>query len=105
MSSQVRTIRSSEFFRNISAAKRFVTEGGSLVITANGRPTVALIPFAEYQLLVDTNRRKLSLLDAMNSLPGGDGEKFDIPNAILKGLKPFVLTDQSTGQPAAPQPA
>ena len=102
MHAQVRTITSTEFFRNTSAAKRFADAGGTVIITANGRPTAALIPFEAYQHSANTSGKKPSLLEAMNSLPGSGGVEFDIPKVHLGGFKPFDFDDEPA---AAPQPA
>jgi len=39
---QVETVSSQEFAHNVSAAKRVATEGGTVIITDRGEPTLAL---------------------------------------------------------------
>jgi antitoxin (DNA-binding transcriptional repressor) of toxin-antitoxin stability system len=98
---QVRTISSTEFFRNTSAAKRFADAGGAVIITAKGQPTAALIPFAAYQRLTDARGKKMSLLDAMNTLPGSGGVAFDIPKINIGGFKSFEINDEPADQQAS----
>jgi hypothetical protein len=67
----VNTFSSRDFARGESEAKRAAAEG-PVFITDRGRPALALLKIEDYYRLVgDTSR---SLLDAMDSLPGGDFE-------------------------------
>lgn len=70
---QVRTVTSREFVHNVSAAKRIATEGGTVIITDRGQPTLALIPIAEYRRLTKTDSNLVDLL----CLPEGDAFNVD----------------------------
>jgi hypothetical protein len=75
----VNTFSSRDFTRDVSAAKRAAAEG-PVFITDRGRPAFALLKIEDYYRLAgDTSR---SLLDAMDSVPGGD---FDFEPPRLQG--------------------
>jgi prevent-host-death family protein len=59
---QVKTVTSREFVHNVSASKRVATEGGHVIITDRGEPTLALIPIAEYRRLTNTDKSLADLL-------------------------------------------
>jgi prevent-host-death family protein len=59
---QVKTVTSREFVHNVSAAKRVASEGGTVIITDRGEPTLALIPIAEYRRLTKTDKNLVELL-------------------------------------------
>jgi prevent-host-death family protein len=59
---QVKTVTSREFVHNVSAAKRVVAEGGHVIITDRGEPSLALIPIAEYRRLTKTDKNLVELL-------------------------------------------
>ena len=76
---EIKTITSREFVHNVSAAKRVASEGGTVIITEGGEPSLALIPIAEYRRLTKTDRNLLELL----RMPEGDGIDIDFePIAI-----------------------
>ena len=59
---QIKTVTSREFVHNVSAAKRVASEGGTVIITDRGEPTLALIPIAEYRRLTKTDKNLVELL-------------------------------------------
>jgi prevent-host-death family protein len=59
---QIKTVTSREFVHNVSAAKRVASEGGTVIITDRGEPTLALIPIAEYRRLTKTDKNLIELL-------------------------------------------
>ena len=59
---QVKTVTSREFVHNVSAAKRLASEGGTVIITDRGEPSLALMPIAEYRRLTRTDRSLVDLL-------------------------------------------
>lgn len=71
---EVKTFTSREFVHNVSAAKRAAAEGGHVIITDRGKPTLALIPIAEYRRLTKTDCNLVELLH----MPEADGFDFDI---------------------------
>jgi prevent-host-death family protein len=60
---QVKTVTSTEFFRNVSAAKRAVVDGDTVIITDRGRPSAALIPIDEYRRMTKTDKNLVELLE------------------------------------------
>ncbi|GAA4355300.1 type II toxin-antitoxin system Phd/YefM family antitoxin [Variovorax defluvii] len=59
---QIKTVTSREFVHNVSAATRVASEGGTVIITDRGEPTLALIPIAEYRRLTHTDKNLVELL-------------------------------------------
>lgn len=59
---QIKTVTSREFVHNVSAAKRIVAEGGHVIITDRGEPSLALIPIAEYRRSTKTDKNLVELL-------------------------------------------
>jgi prevent-host-death family protein len=59
---QIKTVTSREFVHNVSAAKRVASEGGTVIITDRGEPSLALIPIAEYRRLTKTDQNLVDLL-------------------------------------------
>ena len=59
---QIKTVTSREFVHNVSAAKRVASEGGTVIITDRGEPSLALIPIAEYRRLTKTDKNLVELL-------------------------------------------
>ncbi len=59
---QIKTVTSREFAHNVSAAKRAADEGGHVIITDRGEPSLALIPIADYRRLMKTDRSMVELL-------------------------------------------
>lgn len=59
---QVKTITSREFLHNVSAARRVVREGGTILVTDRGEADMALIPIAEYRRLTKTDKSLVELL-------------------------------------------
>jgi len=80
----IQTFSSRDFTRDVSAAKR-ATADGPVFITDRGRPAFALLKIDDYFRMA--GHSELSLLDAMDSIPGGDGIEFDPPrlNVQLSG--------------------
>ena len=59
---RIKTVTSREFLHNVSAAKRLASEGGTVIITDRGEPSLALIPIAEYRRLTKTDKNLVELL-------------------------------------------
>lgn len=59
---QTKTVTSREFVHNVSAAKRVASEGGTVIITDRGEPSLALIPIAEYRRLTKTDKNLVEWL-------------------------------------------
>lgn len=79
---QVKTVTSREFVHNVSAAKRAASEGGHVIITDRGEPSLVLIPIADYRRLTKTDR---SLVDLLR-MPEADAFELDF-EAIHIGAK------------------
>lgn len=67
---------------DVSAAKR-ATADGPVFITDRGRPAFALLKIDDYFRIA--GQSELSLLDAMDGIPGGDGIEFDSPRLDFFG--------------------
>ena len=80
----IHTFSSRDFTRDVSAAKRAAAEG-PVFITDRGRPAFALLEINDYYRIAGQN--KLSLLDLMDGISGGDDIDFDPPrlNLTVKG--------------------
>lgn len=59
---QIKIVTSREFAHNVSAAKRVASEGGTVIITDRGEPTMALISITEYRRLINTDKNLIELL-------------------------------------------
>lgn len=59
---QTKTVTSREFVHNVSAAKRVASEGGTVIITDRGEPSLALIPIAEYRRLTKMDKNLVEWL-------------------------------------------
>jgi hypothetical protein len=70
----VHTCSSREFTRDVGAAKRAAAQG-PVFITDRGRPAFALLKIQDYYEL--TGKKEVSLLDLMDSIPGGEGIEFE----------------------------
>lgn len=78
----IRTFSSRDFTRDVSAAKR-ATLDGPVFITDRGRPAFALLKIDGYYRIA--GQSKSSLLDVMNSIPGGGNDiDFDPPSLDLQ---------------------
>lgn len=77
----VHTFSSRDFTRDVSAAKR-AAGSGPVFITDRGRPAFALLKIEDYYQLA--GQQELSLLDAMDSIPSGEGIEFDPPRLKLR---------------------
>jgi len=77
----IRTFSSRDFTRDVSAAKRAAADG-PVFITDRGRPAFALLKIDDYYRIAGQGER--SLLDVMDSIPGGDGIDFDPPRLNLQ---------------------
>lgn len=75
------TFSSRDFTRDVSAAKRAAMDG-PVFITDRGRPAFALLNIDEYYRIAD--QHKLSLLEVMDGIPGGDVIDFHPPRLNLK---------------------
>jgi len=84
----VHTCSSREFTRDVGAAKRAAAQG-PVFITDRGRPAFALLKIQDYYEL--TGRQELSLLDLMDSIPGGDSMEFE-PKKVRVELRVVDLT-------------
>ena len=78
----IRTFTSREFTRDVSAAKR-AAANGSVFITDRGRPAFALLQIDDYHRMVGGKER--TLLELMDSIPGGEGIEFDPPRMNMVG--------------------
>ena len=76
----IHTFSSRDFTRDVSAAKRAAAEG-PVFITDRGRPAFALLEINDYYRIAGQN--KLSLLDLMDGISGGDDIDFDPPRLNL----------------------
>lgn len=70
----IHTFSSSEFTRDVSAAKK-ATIQGPVFITDRGRPAYALLKIDDYYKIARKNDR--SLLALMDGIPGGDDIEFE----------------------------
>ena len=77
----VHTFSSRDFTRDVSAAKRAALDG-PVFITDRGRPAFALLEINDYYRIA--GQSKLSLLDVMDGIPGGDAVNFDPPRLNLQ---------------------
>lgn len=79
----VHTFSSRDFTRDVSAAKR-AAANGPVFITDRGRPAFALLQIKDYNRLAGKSEQ--SLLDLMDSIPGGENIDFDPPklNIVFK---------------------
>ncbi|MDR2874338.1 MAG: type II toxin-antitoxin system Phd/YefM family antitoxin [Methylobacillus sp.] len=80
---QIKTVTSREFVHNVSAAKRVADEGGTVIITNRGEPTLALIPIAEYQRLTKAGK---NIIDALR-----------MPEADAYDIEPIRIDVQGVG--------
>ncbi len=80
----IHTFSSRDFTRDVSAAKRSAVDG-PVFITDRGRPAFALLKIDDYYRMA--GQSKPSLLDIMDSIPGGEAIEFDPPrlNLQIKG--------------------
>lgn len=80
----IHTFSSRDFTRDVSAAKRAAVDG-PVFITDRGRPAFALLKIDDYYRMA--GQSKPSLLDIMDSIPGGEVIEFDPPrlNLQIKG--------------------
>ena len=69
----IKTVTSREFVHNVSAAKRVASEGGTVIITDRGEPSLALIPIAEFRRLTKSDKNLVELL----RMPEADGIDID----------------------------
>lgn len=70
---QITTLTSRDFVHNVSAAKRTVIEGATVIVTDRGKPTMAILPIAEYRRLTKTEKNLVEMLH----MPEGDGFDMD----------------------------
>jgi PHD/YefM family antitoxin component YafN of YafNO toxin-antitoxin module len=83
----ITTVSSRDFARDLAQAKR-ATTAGPVFVTDRGKPTFALLKIEDYYKL--SGEKSRSLLDVMDSLPGGDFE-FQPPKLAVLGFKPAEL--------------
>ena len=76
----IHTFSSREFTRDVSAAKRAAADG-PVFITDRGRPAFALLKIDDYHRIA--GRKERTLLELMDSIPGGEGIDFDPPRMSL----------------------
>ena len=77
----IHTFSSRDFTRDVSAAKRAAVDG-PVFITDRGRPAFALLKIDDYYRIA--GQSKPSLLDIMDSIPGGEAIEFDPPRLKLQ---------------------
>jgi hypothetical protein len=80
----ITTVSAREFARDLAHAKR-AAEAGPVFVTDRGKPAYALLKIEDYYKL--TGRQPKSLLDVMQSIPGGDFE-FEPPQLDNMGFQP-----------------
>jgi antitoxin (DNA-binding transcriptional repressor) of toxin-antitoxin stability system len=73
---QVKTVTSTDFFRNVSAAKRFTDAGGTVIITERGEPSFAMVPIEQYRRMNASEGRGKNLLELLR-MPEADAYDFD----------------------------
>lgn len=73
----IHTYSSRDFTRDVSKAKRAAAEG-PVFITDRGRPAFALLKIEDYYHLA--GQKRVSLLELMDGLKGGEGFEFDAPS-------------------------
>lgn len=83
----VHTFSSREFTRDVSMAKR-ATADGPVFITDRGRPAFALLKIDDYYRIVGKN--ETSLLDLMDSIPGGGPFDFEAPRLNIEARVPTL---------------
>jgi hypothetical protein len=71
---KVSTYSSREFTRDVAAAKRAAHEG-TVYITERGTPAYVLLDINRYYQM--TEKKPMSLLQAMNQIPGGEDIDFE----------------------------
>jgi PHD/YefM family antitoxin component YafN of YafNO toxin-antitoxin module len=77
----IRTVSSRDFTRDIAAAKRAAAHG-PVLITDRGQPAYALLAIEDYYRL--SGRSEQTLLELMDSIPGGEGADFEPPRAHIE---------------------
>ena len=77
----IRTFSSRDFTRDVSAAKRAAVDG-PVFITDRGRPAFALLKIDDYYRIAGNTGP--SLLDVMDSIPGGQDIDFNPPRLNLQ---------------------
>ncbi len=77
----VHTFSSRDFTRDVSAAKRAANEG-PVFITDRGRPAFALLKIDDYYRIA--GHGDSTLLDVMDSIPGGEWFDFEPPRLELQ---------------------
>lgn len=77
----VHTFSSRDFTRDVSAAKQAAADG-PVFITDRGRPAFALLKIDDYYRIV--GQSEPTLLDVMDSIPGGDNIAFDPPRLSIQ---------------------
>lgn len=77
----VSTVSSREFTRDVAAAKRAASDG-PVFITDRGKPAFALLRMEDYYKMAGQKER--SLLEVMDSIPGGGDFEFDPPKLDIK---------------------
>ena len=79
----ITNVSAREFARDLAHAKRAAIRG-PVFLTDRGKPAYAFLKIEDYYNL--TGHKPKSLLDVMNSLPGGDFE-FEPPRLDSMGIK------------------
>lgn len=77
----VHTFSSRDFTRDVAAAKQAAADG-PVFITDRGRPAFALLKIDDYYRIV--GQSEPTLLDVMDSIPGGDNIAFDPPRLSIQ---------------------
>ena len=92
----IHTIPSRDFARDVGNAKRLAAEG-PVFITQRGKPAFALLSIDDYYQLTDA-QREVSLLEAMDAIPRGEGIEFEPPRLSGRDLKAPDFDDEATGK-------
>jgi len=83
------TITSTEFMHNVSAAKRAVVNGHTVIVTARGEPSIALVPIAKYRQMSKTEETLRTAI----AIPAAAGDFEFEPPKITLGLRIPDLED------------
>lgn len=76
----IRTVSSRDFTRDVAAAKRAAAQG-PVLITDRGQPAFALLNIEDYYKL--SGRSTQTLLELMDSIPGGEAMDFEPPRGDI----------------------
>lgn len=73
----VKTITSSEFLHNVSAAQRVVNNGGTVIVTSRGKERMALIPIENYRHPTPKPKKKTNIVALLEMPEAAADDNFD----------------------------